>query len=229
MKLSAQLQEAVFLERLSRFAALVKVEGQEVLAHVANSGRMRELLYPGVRLLLTPASAPHRKTAYDLALVDLGHTLVSADARLPNYLVQEVIADSTLAAFKDYHSIKKEVVYGDSRLDLLLEGEGSPCFVEVKSVTLVEDGVGLFPDAPTERGRRHVQTLVQAHLQGYRCAVVFVVQREDVVAFAPYDTADPAFSMALRQAGDSGVEAFAFKCSVTTDEIRITDEVPVRL
>ncbi len=229
MKLSAHLQDAVFLARLNRFAAKVRLGEKEVLVHVANSGRLRELLIPGVRTLVEPMAGSGRKTGYDLALVDLGHTLVSADARLPNYLMREAIEECSLPMFSGYHGIRREVPYAESRLDLLLEGEGAPCYVEVKSVTLVEKGVGLFPDAPTERGRRHLQSLMKARKEGYRAVVAFVVQREDVLAFAPNEAADPAFAETLRLATESGVEAYAFKCAVSHTEIRIVGDVPVRL
>ena len=121
------------------------------------------------------------------------------------------------------------MVYGESRLDLLLSGGRGLCYVEAKSVTLVEDGVGLFPDAPTERGRRHVETLAQAVREGHRGAVVFVIQREDASSFAPNDTADPDFGRALRKALAQGIEAYAYRCTVTKEEVRLSSAVPVHL
>ena len=175
VKLSPHLIQGTFIARINRFAALVKVCGRDVQVHVANSGRLCELLQPGMRVLLTPAGdAAHRKTAYDLSLVDLGHTLVSADAQLPSTLVYEALSESRLPQFAAYDTILREQVLENSRLDLLLldaSGKlGGPgkCYVEVRSVTLVEEGVGLFPDAPTTRGRRHVETLSRAAAQGCR-------------------------------------------------------------
>ena len=193
------LVEGAFEQRLNRFAALVGVDGRQAMVHVANSGRMRELLWQGNRCLLAPRTAAGRKTAYDLALVEVardravgepraeydgadpGRVLVSADARLPPALLSEAFHEGRLPPFAEYDTARREVVYGDSRLDLLLSGPHGACFIEVKSVTLVEDGVALFPDAPTERGRRHLGALVREDAvdEGYRAAAVFVIQRED--------------------------------------------------
>ena len=251
MKL-APLKEGLFLRRLNRFAALVQIGGREALVHVANSGRMRELFQPGNRCFLAPMARPGRKTDYDLALVEVlqdvvkdatgqgrSHSskkwvqgapcLVSADARLPSLLVWEAFLEGRLAPFAGCTGGRREVVFQDSRLDLLLHGSQQECLVEVKSVTLVEGGVGLFPDAPTERGRRHVQALTRAVGQGYRGAAVFVIQRDDAEACVPNDAADPAFGAALREAVAAGVEAYAYTCSVTRREVRLLDQVPVRL
>ena len=229
MKLHPQLVEARFLTRLNRFAALVEMEGREVMVHIANSGRMGELLVPGRRLLLTPAAGEHRKTRFDLSLVDLGTTLVSADSRLPNGLVAEALAEGQLPQFIEYPELRREVRYGDSRLDLLLDGPGGRCYGEVKSVTLVVDGIGLFPDAPTVRGVKHLKELSRAVAEGYRAAVVFVVQRADAVAMSPNDAADPAFGAALHAAQAAGVEVYAYNCAVSPSEIRLASPLPITL
>ncbi len=230
MKLHPQLVEARFLTRLNRFAALVEWEGREVMAHVANSGRLRELLEPGRRLLLAPASGEHRKTRFDLALVDLDSTLVSADARLPNALVAEALERGDLPPFAGYPQMRREVTCGESRLDLALEGPGGRCYLETKSVTLVAaGGVARFPDAPTLRGVKHLRTLSQAVASGRRAAVVFVIQRNDARSLAPHDAADPEFGVALRAAYAAGVEIYAYRCRVSPEEIRLTDPLPVNL
>ena len=223
------LVEARFIRRLNRFAAVVEMGGEERLVHVANSGRMRELLVEGRRVLLKPAAADHRKTDFDLALVDLGHTVASADARLPNLLVYEALRDQRLPEFVGYDNIRREVTYGESRLDLALTRPEGTCFIETKSVTLVEDGAGLFPDAPTSRGRKHMGSLSKATREGHRAAVVFVVQREDTEALAPNDAADPEFGLALRHAVEAGVEVYAYRCRVTLGEVRLGAQLPVRL
>lgn len=229
MKLSGDLVEARFIRRLNRFAALVDLGGVETEVHVANSGRMRELLVEGYRVLLRPVARNGRKTAFDLALVDLGHALSSADARLPNLLVYEALAQGGILPLSSYTSFRREVTYGESRLDLALEGPRGRCFVETKSVTLVVEGVGLFPDAPTTRGVKHMNSLCSAVKEGHRAAVVFVVQREDATAFAPNDAADPDFGVALRRAVGQGVEVYAYRCHVTTEEIRLAERLPVKL
>lgn len=230
MKLSPYLESGTFIARLNRFAALVWVRGQETVVHVANSGRLRELFQEGAPVLITPvAASPRRKTLYDLSLVDLGHTLVSADARVPSTLVYEALQSGGLPQFREYRQVVRERVFGGSRLDLLLLEEGRRCYVEVKSVTLVKDDVGLFPDAPTLRGQRHVATLASAIRQGWRGAVVFVVQREDARAFTPNDEADPAFGKVLRLAHQQGVEIYAYGCHVTRWGIDLAGKLSVVL
>ena len=247
------LHEARFVRRLNRFAATVSLNGREVMVHVANSGRMRELLLPGNLCYLTDQPCSHRKTAFDLTLVAIDavdvaavrespapyaaslespsdpRTLVSADARLPNALVWEAWRDGALSRFEGYVTARREVRYYDSRLDLLFSSPDGQCYVEIKSVTLVQDGVARFPDAPTDRGRRHVSTLVHAVEEGHRAAAVFVIQRGDADALSPYDAHDPLFGEALREAVAAGVEAYAFTCSVTRESITIAGEVPVLL
>ena len=230
MKLNPHLIEGTFIARLNRFAALVRVEGRDTVAHVANSGRLRELFQEGNRVLLSPVGPrPGRKTLFDLSLVEVGHTLVSADARLPNTLVHEALGKSRLAEFLGYEGVLREQFFGESRLDLLLTHDRQRCYVEVKSVTLVIDGVALFPDAPTIRGRRHVDTLAVAIRQGWRAAVVFVVQRGDAKAFAPHDEADAAFGAALRRAHQVGMEVYAYGCQVSLQEVTLADRLSLLL
>ncbi len=224
------LVEGRFIKRLNRFAALVDVDRKEHLAHVPNSGRMGELLVPGYRVLLAPAPASAtRKTAYDLALVDIGDALSSADARLPNKLLAEAIAEDRLPQFGGYPVVRPEQVFGESRLDFLLEGPDGSCYVETKSVTLVENGVGLFPDAPTLRGVKHLHSLMAAREAGYEAAVVFVIQRGDADAFAPHDLADPLLGTTLREAVAAGVDVWAYRCRVDEQSIVLADEVPALL
>ncbi len=224
------LVEGRFIRRLNRFAALVDVDRKEQLAHVPNSGRMHELLVPGYRVLLAPAPASaSRKTAYDLALVDTGNALSSADARLPNKLLAEAIAEDRLPQFGSYAVVRPEQVFGESRLDFLLEGPDGSCYVETKSVTLVQEGVGLFPDAPTLRGVKHLHSLMAAREAGHEAAVLFVIQRADAVAFAPHDLADPLLGTTLREAVAVGVKAWAYRCRVDERSIVLADEVPVQL
>ena len=229
VKLGNDLVEGRFIRRLNRFAALVEVSGQEEMVHVANSGRLGELLVSGYRMLLKPVAGEHRKCPYDLALVDLGFTLTSADSRLPNALFAEAWEQDRVSEFLGYAKIRREVVFGESRLDLLLEGPGAGCFVETKSVTLVEDGVARFPDAPTIRGVKHLNHLAQAVAEGYRAAVVFVIQRNDARCLQPHDIGDPEFGETLRKVVGLGVEAIAYICQVTPSEITLSHRVPVEL
>ncbi len=228
MKLSPDLQQGIFIDRPNRFAALVEVDGAQVMAHVPNSGRMGELFTNGVTVFLTPRNGAGRKTAFDLSLVRLEDALVSSDARLPSALVDEAICDGRLEQFASFTWRRREATFSHSRLDIVL-GNGGLCYVEVKSVTLVEDGVGLFPDAPTTRGARHLEALMEAKGQGHRAAVVFVVQRQDVRAFAPNVPADPLFAETLLRARAAGVEVYAYRCRVSLEEVVLTDPLPVQM
>ena len=224
-----------FVRRLNRFAALVEVGGRRALAHVANSGRLGELLVPGHAVYLRCPPAEGRRCPYDLALVQYRGRLVSVDARLPNLLVAEALAAGRIAPLCGYPLTRAEVRQGSHRLDFVLERPGARCLVEAKSCTLVEGGVALFPDAPTERGRRHVELLTRAVQHAPRprgrtdAAVVFVVQRADAVAFRPHAEADPALALALARAARAGVRILAYRCRVTRRMIAITDPLRVEI
>ena len=213
MDLGGDLGEGIFLERVNRFLARGEVDGREV----------------GWRVLVRPVAGEHRKTKYDLVLVDMGQALASADARAPNALLAESVANGHLKQFAGYTDIRREVTFGDSRLDLMLEGPQGRCYIEAKSVTLVKNGVGLFPDAPTARGAKHLRTLITVLEAGHRAAVVFVVQRPDANAFATSDLSDPELAEALRSAVAAGVEAYAYNCEVTERSIRLDHSLPIRL
>ncbi|HHS97593.1 MAG TPA: DNA/RNA nuclease SfsA [Chloroflexi bacterium] len=219
--------EGRFVRRENRFRITVDVDGRVESAHLPNSGRLSELLVPGRRCYLVPRSSPQRRTPYDLLLVDYDGVLVSVDARLPNPLFAEAVAAGRLAPFVGTTVVEREVRRGESRLDFRLGGPWGTCWVEVKSVTLVEGGLALFPDAPTKRGRRHLEDLAALAGEGYRAAAVFVVQRPDADAFAPNRRADPAFAQGLAEARASGVEVYAYRCRVTRRELSILDAVPV--
>jgi sugar fermentation stimulation protein A len=217
-----------FVRRDNRFRATVTVNGTTAWAHVPNSGRLTELFTPGRAVWLAPVDASHRRTSYDLKLVEFASVLVSVDARLPNPLFEEALAGKGLPDFP-HSRIEREVNVGGSRLDFRLTGNQGICWVETKSVTLVEEGVALFPDAPTSRGRRHLRELACARESGDQAAVVFVIQRTDANCFRPHHSADPEFSDALRQAADLGVAVRAFTCEVTTGDITLAREIPVNL
>lgn len=229
MQLDRPLVEGTFVQRDNRFRATVEIDGQLTKAHVPNSGRLHELFLPGQPVLLTHVPAPHRITDYDLVMVRLDDQLVSMDARLPSRLFHEAVAAGRLDAFMSYTRIEPEVQFGDSRLDFRLSNANEQCYVEVKSVTLVEDGCGLFPDAPTLRGQRHVRELMKAVELGHRAAVVFIIQRDDAGCFRPHEDADPAFAATLREARGAGVEVYAYTCCVAPGEITINRSVSVEL
>ena len=225
--LGKDLVRGIFVAEVNRFLATVEIEGGETGVHVANSGRLRELFLPGAVVWLQPVRSSGRKTAYDLALVEADGVLVSADARLPNALVAEAIARGNFEGMEAPLSIARERGFGESRFDLMVEDALGRRYVEVKSVTLVERGTGLFPDSPTLRGAKHLNTLAEAVEAGHRATVVFVVQRPDASAFAVNEPADPQLAEALRAAVAKGVDALACNCSVSIEEVTLDRRLPM--
>lgn len=214
-----------FLSRPNRFIALVDIDGAETVCHVKNTGRCRELLVPGAEVYLVPGTAPGRKTPYDLVAVDKSGVLINMDAQAPNRVFAEFARTFDPQAL----SVRPEFRFGDSRLDFCLERPDGLHLVEVKGVTLESGGHARFPDAPTERGVKHIRELMRAVEQGHRATAFFVVQMAQVTDFAPNDDTHPAFGAALRQAAAAGVQVAAYACRVTPDTMSIDRPVPVIL
>lgn len=215
--------KAEFICRPNRFIAHCMMDGKEVVCHVKNTGRCRELLVPGTTVFLCRApEGSLRKTLYDLIAVQKGERLINMDSYAPNLAAGEFLRQK-------FDSVKAEVKYGESRVDFLAEKNGVKTFVEVKGVTLERDGAVFFPDAPTERGAKHLRELSHAIQEGYRAAVLFVIQMEDVLYFSPNDATDPVFGKALREAASAGVEVWAYTCRVKAVSMEIADPVEVRL
>lgn len=222
-----KIVEGSFVDRLGRFIAHVEVAGKVETVHVKNTGRCRELLVPGARVYLEESDNPSRKTKYDLVKVWKGNRLVNMDSQAPNKVVQEFIEQGKL--FENVTRIRPETTYGKSRFDFYVEAAGEKIFIEVKGVTLEEDGVVRFPDAPSERAVKHVEELVAARKDGYQVYVLFVIQMCDVKYFTPNDRTHKAFGDALRRAAAEGVKVLAYECQVTEDGLEISKEVEVRL
>lgn len=218
---------ARFLSRPNRFVARVEAEGEELVCHVKNTGRCRELLVPGATVWLEESPNPSRKTKFDLIAVEKGERLINMDAQAPNKVFGEWAA---AGGFREGLTLlRPETTYRSSRFDFYWESSKSRGFVEVKGVTLEEDGVVRFPDAPTLRGVKHLDELVKAREAGYEAAVCFVIQMEDVRWFAPNDETHPEFGQALRRAAQAGVEILAMDCAVTPQSLTIRKPVPIRL
>ncbi len=215
-----------FLSRPNRFIALVEVGGETVVAHVKNTGRCKELLVPGVPVYLQRADAPARKTLYDLIAVEKGSLLINMDAQAPNKVFAEWARSGVLSGLT---LLRPETTWGSSRFDFYWESAAEKGFVEVKGVTLERDGGAYFPDAPTERGVKHLKELTAARQQGYQAAVCFVIQMKGVDFFSPNDETHPEFGDTLRMAARSGVDIWAYDCLVTPDTLSIDAGVPVRL
>lgn len=216
-----------FIARPNRFVAQVELDGRTEICHVKNTGRCRELLLPGAAVYLERAASPARKTGWDLVAVEKGSRLINMDAQAPNKVFGEWAAAGKF--LPGLTALRSEFTWEDSRFDFRLEDGAGPMFVEVKGVTLEEDGQALFPDAPTERGVKHLRGLARAVEQGYRAAVFFVIQMEGVRSFRPNDWTHPAFGGALREAAERGVGVYAYDCLVAPDSLTIRRPVEVVL
>ncbi|MBR7122454.1 MAG: DNA/RNA nuclease SfsA [Oscillospiraceae bacterium] len=215
-----------FLARPNRFIAHVEIDGTIEVCHVKNTGRCRELLVPDAQVWCQKSNNPNRKTKYDLISVLKGNRLINMDSQAPNAAAKMWLASGGLG---EIQNLKAESVYADSRFDFSFTKDGKLCFLEVKGVTLEENGICAFPDAPTLRGTKHLQGLTQAVKQGYGAYALFVVQMSDVDYLHPNDATDPVFGTALRQAAAAGVQILAMDCQVTPESMVIKNTVDVRL
>lgn len=215
-----------FVARPNRFIAHVEINGKLQICHVKNTGRCRELLPVGAEVWCQMSDNPQRKTAYDLITVRKGHRLINMDSQAPNLAAEEWLIRGGLGTLSQ---LRREVVHGDSRFDFSFVRNGQRCFLEVKGVTLEHDGVCAFPDAPTQRGVKHLKGLTHAAKEGYGAYVLFVIQMEGVEYIHPNDTTDPAFGAALREGAAAGVEILALDCLVTEDTMTLNHPVEVRL
>lgn len=227
MRYSQFLTPGIFRARPNRFLAQVEIQGELQRCHVPNTGRLGELLLPGAAVWCGKAEAPGRKTAWSLLAVQKGDILVNIDSQAPNHVAAEYVAGGGLGVMPDF--VKPEQVFGDSRLDLYYEAGEIKGYVEVKGVTLEEDGIARFPDAPTQRVRKHLFALKAAVAAGFRATALFVIQMAGVTSFSPNTPRDPAFAQALSEAAAAGVEVKAVTCRVTPETLSITGEVPVVL
>ena len=216
----------VFLARPNRFIAHVEIGGKEEIVHVKNTGRCRELLPTGAQVWCQHWDNPNRKTQYDLIFVKKGERIICMDSQAPNGAVKEWLLTGGLGEISE---LKSEYTHGDSRFDFSFVKDGRRCFLEVKGVTLEHDGVCAFPDAPTERGVKHLQGLTKLAGEGYGTYVLFVIQMGDVKYLHPNDQTHPAFGDALREAAQAGVQVMAVQCYVTPGTMAIDRPVEVRL
>lgn len=224
------MEKAVFLKRPNRFIAHVRLKGQQegfTVCHVKNTGRCRELLVPGAEVWVQKAGNPARKTAYDLICVKKGDRLINMDSQAPNQAAEEWLKKGNL--FPKGALIRREVSFGSSRFDFYAQAGERRAFLEVKGVTLEEEGLAKFPDAPTERGARHVEELIRCREEGYEAWLLFIVQMKGIRKVTPNDATDPVFGAALRKAAAAGVEIRAVDCLVTPEEMTADQYLPVIL
>ena len=222
----ANMRPGKFLARPNRFIAHIEIDDSVQVCHVKNTGRCKELLVPGCTVWCQESSKPERKTKFDLIAVQKGDRLINMDSQAPNAAAKEWLERGGLG---EIENLKAEVFQGDSRFDFAFCKGGIQCFLEVKGVTLETDGVCAFPDAPTQRGVKHLEGLTQLCKAGFGAYVLFVIQMEDVRYLHPNQVTDPAFAKALREAAAAGVQVLAVDCTVTPGTMVINDPVEVRL
>jgi len=223
------LLPGTLIKRYKRFLADIALDdGTAVTVHCPNSGSMKGCATPGSRVFISSSANPGRKFPFTWELVESDGFWAGINTALPNRLTREAIENGTVVELQGYETIRSEVAYGEhSRIDLLLESPRQRCFVEVKNVTLVENGRALFPDAVTSRGQKHLNELMRVVREGDRGVIFFTVQRGDGRSVSPADAIDPEYGRLLRLAMTNGVEAFAYRASVTPEEIRLTERLPV--
>lgn len=222
--------EGIFLKRPNRFIAHVLIRGKEEIAHVKNTSRCRELLIPGAKLYLEDKRhILGRKTKYSVISVYKGDTLINIDSQVPNEVVSEALMANKISLHQDVDFLKREVVYGQSRFDIYMERGQQKCFIEVKGVTLERDRVAAFPDAPTERGARHVREMMDAVQEGYHGIIFFLVKMQTPDHFTLNRKMDPVFADAVCQAQEKGVEILAYDAAVSRNEIWIGKKLPIKL
>ena len=216
----------IFFARPNRFIAHIEIDGRLEICHVKNTGRCRELLPEGAKVWCQDANSPTRKTRYDLIAVQKGSRIINMDSQAPNAAAREWLSGGGLGQIEN---LKPESRFGDSRFDFSFTKDGIPCFLEVKGVTLENDGICAFPDAPTQRGAKHLKELTRLRKEGYGAYVLFVIQMSDVRYLHPNDDTDPAFGAALREASAAGVQILAMDCAVTPETMTIQKNVIIRL
>ena len=225
------IRPGTFIKRPNRFIAHVEVDGAEEICHVKNTGRCRELLVPGAKVWLVESDNPERKTRFDLVAVEKvradGTLLINMDSQAPNHIFREWAEAGNFRP--DLKILRGETTFGNSRFDFYWEDSEKRGFVEIKGVTLEHDGVVRFPDAPTERGVKHLEELISAKTAGYEAAVCFIVQMEGMKHLEPNDATHPAFGDALRKCAAAGVEVFALECETAPGYVKAVRPIPVLL
>ena len=230
MKIEKKIINGKFIFRPNRFQAYVDINGEETIVHVPNTGRCREILIPGITVVLREENNQNRKTKYDLIAAYKNEKIINIDSMLPNKIVEEALLENRIESLKQYTKVEREKTYGNSRFDFkLTDNDNNIYYLEVKGVTLEEEGLAMFPDAPTERGRKHLLELISAKDNVGGAGVLFLIQMENVHAFTPNDCMDKQFGYALRQANDRGVDVLAYNCEVGENYISMLEKIPILL
>lgn len=231
MKFNKNIYEATFIDRPNRFNARVLFENEEIVVHVPNTGRCREILKEGTKVYLREELNPTRKTKFDLIAAFKDNILINIDSQIPNKVVNEALINKKVEGLEKYINIEREKTFGKSRFDFRLSTEDNSeiYYLEIKGVTLEKDGRCKFPDAPTERGAKHLLELIEAKKEGYGAGVLFLIQIENVFSFEPNIETDPEFTKALKLAKENNVDIMAYNCKVEKDSIEINNIVDIIL
>ncbi|MFU7516499.1 DNA/RNA nuclease SfsA [Clostridium sp. HCS.1] len=230
MKFDKNILQGKFISRPNRFNAKVLLNDEEIVVHVPNTGRCREILKEGTKVFLREELNPTRKTKYDLIAAMKDNILINIDSQIPNKVVYEALQNKKIENLNNYSKIDREKTFGKSRFDFKLSTENDEIYyLEVKGVTLEQEGYCRFPDAPTERGARHIMELIEAKRQGYGAGILFLIQLNNVHTFSPNDETDIEFATALRLAKENGVDIMAYNCIVDENMIEINQEVKIIL
>lgn len=229
MKTDKNVIRARFIERPNRFIAYVVLNGEIVKVHVPNTGRCREILTKDTTVILREEDNPNRKTKYDLICGYKGDKIINIDSQIPNLVVYESLAEKKIEKLSKYKIIEREKTYKNSRFDFKLSSKDEIYYLEVKGVTLEENGESMFPDAPTERGKKHLLELIEAKKEGYGAGVLFLAQMDNIKTFSPNFIMDKAFSQALIKCSKNGVDIFAYSCYVTEKSISLDREIEIIL
>lgn len=219
------IYEGTFIKRINRFIAHVYIDGKLEVVHVKNTGRCQELFIEGRTVYLEKSNNPNRKTKYSLIAIYKDNKLINIDSQVPNQVIYEAIEDGTIEGFKELTYLKREQTYGHSRFDIYYETKSSKGFIEVKGVTLENEGLAMFPDAPTTRGTKHVNELIQGQEEGYQNYIFLLIQLKEVHQFKPNKVTDPDFSKALKKAHESGVIVKCFNSIITKNSIEVHEEI----
>jgi sugar fermentation stimulation protein A len=224
----SSVKAAKFIKRPNRFIAHVMMDDKEEIVHVKNTGRCREILQEGASVILEESKNTERKTKYSLIAAYKGDVLINIDSQVPNMVVYQGIKDGKIKEIRNVSKLSKETVYGNSRFDLYFETEEKKGFIEVKGVTLETEGIAMFPDAPTQRGCKHIYEMIKAVEEGYAGFIFFLIQMKGVKYFTPFTVRDPEFAKALKVASEKGVSVLAYDSIVSEDGITIGTPVEVR-
>ena len=229
MVFDKKIYKATFINRPNRFQAYIYKDEEELMVHVPNTGRCKEILIPGSTILLREENNPTRKTKFDLIAGYKAGRLINIDSQIPNKVVEEALLNKKIKSLASYNKVEREKTFGNSRFDFKLTGEAGEYYLEVKGVTLEDNGITMFPDAPTERGRKHLLELVEVVRSGRGAGVLFLIQMNSVDSFSPNDAMDKEFGEALRFAKENGVDIFAYDCDLGENYITLREKVKVIL